>query len=95
VLKIIGVKCDAVHFGIKLSNYLALHTYLKILGTALRISVLTFICYLTAKSVVTGYRSMHVTILHAMGHLCFIWHNICLRCLLLPCQGVLSLRYFR
>lgn len=61
MLKIMGVRCDAVHFGIKLSNYLALHTYLKILGTALRISVLTFICYLIGKSVATGYTPMPVT----------------------------------
>jgi hypothetical protein len=60
---------------ILVSNCLALHTYLKILGTALRISVLTFICYLITKSLATGYRSMPVTILHAMGQLCFIWHN--------------------
>lgn len=91
MLKFMGVRCDAVHFGTKL---LALRTYLKILGTALRISFLTFICYLVAKSALTGYRLMPVTILHAMGWLCFIWHNTCLRCSLLPCQGVLSLRYF-
>jgi len=60
---------------ILVSNYLALHTYRKILGTALRISVLTFICYLIVKSLATGYRPMPVTIVHAMGRLCFIWHN--------------------
>lgn len=42
MLKIMGVRCDAVHFGIKL---LALCTYLKILGTALRISVVTFVLF--------------------------------------------------
>jgi hypothetical protein len=92
VLKIMGVRCDAVHFGIKL---LVLCTYLKILGIALRISVLTFICYVVAKFAATGYRLMPVTILLAVGRLCFIWHNTCLRCSLLPCQGVLSLIYFK
>lgn len=39
---------------ILVSYCLTLHTYLKILGTALRISVLTFICYLITKSLATG-----------------------------------------
>jgi len=72
-----GVRC--VHFGIKL---LALRTHLKILGTALRISVLTSICYLVAKSAATGYGPMPVTILHAMGRLCFIWHSTCFKVLI-------------